>query len=180
MNRLEAWLLHLSTIVLTITGMVYAYMHYLMKPADPFSVINSPLEPYMLDVHIVAAPVLVVAIGIILHSHILFKIEGGSRSARKSGLILIPLFLLMAASGYLLQITAGSINRFFFWLHLGSGSLWALVYLAHHLASLSVRRTMAAARAANFARNGKAVKNSYNTTDIVRNPPADIPITPKQ
>jgi hypothetical protein len=146
MNRLEAWLLHLSTIVLTVTGAVYACMHYLMKSSDPFSVINHPLEPYMLDIHIIAAPVLVVAIGIILHSHILFKIENGSRAARKSGLILIPLFLIMAISGYVLQITSGSINRVFFWIHLGSGSLWALVYAAHHLASLAVRRMMAANR----------------------------------
>jgi hypothetical protein len=146
MNRLETWLLHLSTIVLTVTGGVYACMHYLMKSSDPFSVINHPLEPYMLDIHIIAAPVLVVAIGIILHSHILFKIENGSRAARKSGLILIPLFLIMAISGYVLQITSGSINRFFFWIHLGSGSLWALVYAAHHLASLAVRRMMAANR----------------------------------
>ncbi|MCI0444902.1 hypothetical protein L0244_20745 [bacterium] len=179
MNRLEAWLLHLSTIVLTVTGAVYACMHYLMKPVDPFSVINHPLEPYMLDIHIIAAPVLVVAIGIILHSHILFKIEGGSRAARKSGIILIPLFLVMAASGYVLQITSGSINRIFFWLHLSSGSLWALVYAAHHLASISVRRTMAAARA-NLAQNGKPVHNSYSTTNIVRKNDSDISITPKQ
>jgi hypothetical protein len=179
MNRLEAWLLHLSTIALTVTGAVYACMHYLMKPADPFSVINHPLEPYMLDIHIIAAPVLVVAIGIILHSHILFKIENGSPAARKSGLILIPLFLIMAASGYLLQITSDSINRIFFWAHLVSGSLWALVYGAHHLASLSVRRTMAAARD-NVGRNGKPVKNSYSTTSIVRKQNSDISITPKQ
>ncbi len=179
MNRLEKWLLHLSTIVLTVTGAVYAWMHYLMKPADPFSVINHPLEPYMLDIHIIAAPVLVVAIGIILHSHILFKIENGSRAARKSGIILIPLFLVMAASGYVLQITSGSINRIFFWIHLGSGSLWALVYAAHHLASLSVRRTMAAARA-NLARNGKPAKTSFSTIDIVRKKNSEIPTSPKQ
>ena len=164
MNRLEAWLLHLSTIVLTVTGAVYAYTHYLMKSADPFSVINSPLEPYMLDIHIIAAPVLVVAIGIILHSHILFKIENGSRAARKSGLILIPLFLIMAASGYILQITSGVINRIFFWAHLVSGSLWALIYAAHHLASLAVRRTFAANKAA------KNADKSFSTMNIVRKP----------
>jgi hypothetical protein len=150
-----------------------------MKPADPFSVINSPIEPYMLDLHIIAAPVLVVAIGIILHSHILFKIDGGSRAARKSGITLIPLFLTMAVSGYLLQITSGTINRIFFWAHLGSGSLWAIVYLAHHLASLSVRRTMAAARA-NMGRSSKAVNNPYNTTSIVREKHIDISTPPKQ
>lgn len=164
MNRLEAWLLHLSTIVLTITGAVYAYVHYLMKPADPFSVINSPIEPYLLDIHIIAAPVLVVAIGIILHSHILFKIEGGSRPARKSGITLIPLFLIMAVSGYLLQITSGVMNRIFFWCHLVSGSLWALVYAAHHLASLAVRRMMAANKSA------KSTDKSYRTMNIVRKP----------
>lgn len=178
MNRIEAWLLHLSTIVLTVTGAVYAYMHYLMKPIDPFSVINHPLEPYMLNIHIIAAPMLVVAIGIILHSHILFKIGNGSRTARKTGLILIPLFLVMAASGYLLQITSSSINRIFFWSHLGSGSLWALVYGAHHLASLSVRRTMAAART-NLTRNGNPVKN-YDTTNVVRNTGTGISTIPKQ
>jgi hypothetical protein len=164
MNRLEAWLLHLSTIVLTITGAVYAYMHYLMKSADPFSVINSPIEPYLLDIHIIAAPMLVVAIGIILHSHILFKIEGGSRAARKSGLILIPLFLIMAVSGYVLQITSGAMNRIFFWCHLVSGSLWALVYAAHHLASLAVRRVMAANRSAKIA------DKSFSTMNVVRKP----------
>ena len=164
MNRLEAWLLHLSTIVLTVTGAVYACMHYLMKSNDPFSVINHPAEPYMLDIHIIAAPVLVVAIGIILHSHILFKIEGGSRAARKSGLILIPLFLIMAASGYILQITSGVINRIFFWAHLVSGSLWALIYAAHHLASLAVRRTFAANKAA------KNADKSFSTMNVVRKP----------
>jgi hypothetical protein len=179
MNRLEAWLLHLSTIVLTVTGAVYAYMHYLMKPIDPFSVINHPLEPYLLNIHIIAAPLLVVAIGIILHSHILFKLENGSPAARRSGVILIPLFVIMAASGYLLQITSGSLNRVFFWTHLGSGGLWALVYGAHHLASLSVRRTMAATRA-NLARNGNPANKSYSTTNIVRSPDSDISVRPKQ
>jgi hypothetical protein len=164
MNRLEAWLLHSSTIVLTVTGAVYAYMHYLMKSADPFSVINSPLEPYLLDIHIIAAPVLVIAIGIILHSHILFKIEGGSRAARKSGLILIPLFLIMAASGYILQITSGVMNRIFFWAHLISGSLWALIYASHHLASLAVRRAFAANRSA------KNADKPFSTMNIVRKP----------
>lgn len=142
MNRLEAWLLHVSTIVLTLTGGVYAYMHYVMKPLDPFSVVNHPLEPYMRNIHIIAAPFLVVAIGMILHSHILFKLENGARPARRSGIFLIPLFAIMTVSGYLLQITSLLLHTILFWIHLGSGSLWALGYLAHHLSSLNVRRQM--------------------------------------
>lgn len=177
MNRLEVWLLHLSTIVLTLTGGAYAVMHYLMKPVDPFSVINHPLEPHMLNIHILAAPVLVVVIGIILHSHILFKIENGSRSARKSGLLLIPLFVIMAASGYLLQISSGQSHKLLFWIHLGSGSLWALAYAAHHLASLKVRRTMGLGASAQ-TKNGHR-PNSYSTISIVRSDSQQPHITSK-
>jgi hypothetical protein len=167
MKRLEVWLLHLSTILLTVTGLVYAAMHYWMKPSDPFSVVNHPLEPFMRNIHIVAAPLLVVAIGIILHSHILFKLENGSRSARKSGLILIPLFVTMTASGYLLQITSGVSNRIFFWLHLGSGSIWAITYLTHHLASLKLRRMMAETTASIRA-NGNGNGRQRSTRNVVR------------
>jgi hypothetical protein len=168
MSRLEAWLIHVSTIVLTVTGGVYAYMHYVMKPIDPFSVVNHPLEPSMRNLHIIAAPFLVVAIGMILHSHILFKLENGSRSARKSGIFLIPLFTIMTASGYLLQITSMLLHRVLFWIHLVSGSLWAIGYVAHHLSSLKVRRQMLqSANSRKLGGNGNGL-DLRNTISVVR------------
>ncbi len=140
MNRFESWLLHLSTLVLTITGLVYAWMRYLMKPQDPFSVVNHPLEPHFLSTHILVAPLLLVGFGIILHGHILFKIAAGARPARKSGLILIPLFALMAISGYLLQVIISDFRKVFMWIHLGTGTLWSLFYLCHQIASYAQRR----------------------------------------
>src|SRR5262245_28199849 len=104
MNRLTAWLLHIATALLVITGLVYAGMHYLMKPADPFAVVNHPQEPYMLQTHIIAAPLLVFLFGVIFHSHIWFKKENGARSGRRSGLFLLALFGIMGMSGYLLQV----------------------------------------------------------------------------
>jgi hypothetical protein len=139
MNRLQAWLLHISTIVLTITGVVYAYMHYMMKPSDPFSVVNHPAEPYLIDIHILAAPLLVLMVGVILHSHILFKLQGGARIARKSGIFLIPLFAVMVISGYLLQVVNGNPRKIFVTVHLISGFLWFVSYAGHHIASYKVR-----------------------------------------
>ena len=89
MNRLEAWLMHASTLVLTITGIAYAWMRYILKPVDPFSVVNHPLEPHMLSSHILIAPLLLLGFGVILHGHILYKIAAGSATARKSGFLLI-------------------------------------------------------------------------------------------
>ena len=43
MTKLQAWLLHLSVIVLTVTGVVFAWMKYWMKTDDPFSLVEQAL-----------------------------------------------------------------------------------------------------------------------------------------
>lgn len=140
MNRLESWMMHISTILLTVTGLLYAWMRYLMEPVDPFSVVNHPWEPYMLHIHILAAPVLVLGFGIIFHGHILFKKAAGSRTAKRSGLILIPTFTIMVLSGYLLQVVTSDFRKALVGIHLVSGGFWALFYIGHQLASLAQRR----------------------------------------
>jgi hypothetical protein len=142
MSRLDAWLLHTSTILLSITGLAYAAMHYLMKPTDPFSVVISPLEPYMMEFHILVAPLLILAAGMILHSHILWKLSTGSQIARRTGILLIPFFVVMASSGYLLQVITSSWRSILVIVHLGSGTLWFLLYAGHQIASLRFRRSM--------------------------------------
>lgn len=149
MNRLEAWLLHVSTVALTLTGLAYAWMRYMMKSQDPFSVVNHPLEPQMLSLHILAAPVLLVGLGLILHGHVLFKIASGSRTARKSGLVLIPTFVVMVLSGYLLQVITSEFRKTLVAVHLGSGAIWFLFYLGHQIASFSQRR---------LRMNGKSIR----------------------
>jgi FAD:protein FMN transferase len=139
-NRLESWLLHLSTAVLAFTGILYAWMHYLMKSDDPFSVVNHPWEPHLLSIHILAAPLLLLAFGIILHSHIVFKIVSGSRIGRKSGWILIPAFAVMIISGYLLQVINSDFRKVLVVVHLVSGVIWGIVYVGHQIASYKMRQ----------------------------------------
>jgi thiamine biosynthesis lipoprotein len=145
-NRLESWLLHISTFLLAATGLIYPWMHYWMKPADPFSVVNHPLEPTMLKTHILVSPFLVLGFGLILHSHILFKISTGARISRRTGLILIPSFALMVISGYLLQIIISDFRRVLVWIHLISGLIWALMYLGHQATSYWMRQKQNANR----------------------------------
>lgn len=163
MSRLEARLLHITTVLLTLTGVVYACLHYLLKPVDPFSVVNHPLEPHMMSLHILIAPVLILLIGVILHSHILFKLGTGARAGRRSGIYLIPIFLVMVLSGYLLQVFTGAAHKLLFWMHLSSGLAWASLYLIHQIISLKVRRAMTAQ---NFQINGVRVSGEKTITGL--------------
>lgn len=142
MNRLETILHHAATLFLTITGLAYAVMHYFIKPADPFSVVGSPWEPIALKAHILAAPALVLFVGLIAHSHILLKLQGGALSGKKTGILLILLFLVMTVSGYALQ-TVTDARKAVMVVHLGSGSLWFLTYLSHQIIAFGVKRRMA-------------------------------------
>jgi hypothetical protein len=142
LNRFEGWMLHISTFLLAVTGLVYAYMRYILKPSDPFAVINHPLQPHMLNWHIIAAPILVLAVGMITHAHIVWKIQIQTRIARRSGIFLIPLFVIMTFSGYLLQVISSDLRRVVMIVHLATGGLWFILYVAHHIASLAYRRSM--------------------------------------
>lgn len=142
MSRVETILLHLSTVALTLTGLVYAAMRYLVKPADEFSVVGNPWEPVMLKAHILVAPALILFVGMIAHSHILLKLQSGAQSGRRTGILLITLFLVMTFSGYALQ-TVTDARKVILGIHLASGSLWFLIYLAHQVSAIRVKRRMA-------------------------------------
>ena len=53
-NRLPAWISHAATLLVGGTGLVYAWMRYLVHPADPFAVVNHPLQPLAQHLHILA------------------------------------------------------------------------------------------------------------------------------
>lgn len=142
MNRLETALLHLTTLVLTITGLVYVYMHYFMKPTDVFSVVGHPWEPAVLKTHILVAPALILVVGLIAHSHILFKLSVNTQVGKRSGLFLIPLFLIMVSSGYVLQIVTEG-RKMLMIVHLISGILWFLSYVSHQVSAYVIKRAMA-------------------------------------
>jgi hypothetical protein len=131
MNPWQRRLLWASTAVLTLTGLGYAAMRYLMRADDPFSAYNHPLQPWALDLHVLAAPALVLAIGWFWGSHVLPMLRKKAAS-RPSGLALIGIALVMTLSGYLLQVSAAAALRTIAaWLH-GISGLAFFVLLAGH------------------------------------------------
>jgi hypothetical protein len=132
MTRLEVWFLHVSTILTAVSGIVFAWMKYFMTTDDPFAVANHPWQPFFLDSHVVAAPFLLFAIGIIYKTHIWRKFRYGNGARRTSGVAMMILTIPMVLSGYLLQASAGELMRkVMLVIHLVSSGVFVAGYAAH-------------------------------------------------
>lgn len=126
------WLLAGSSVATGITGIVYAWMKYLMEPSQPWAVINHPLQPWMLKAHILVAPVLVFAFGLIAVEHAWKHFRCLVPAGRRSGILAGALFAPMVVSGYLIQVvTHAGWLRAMVWAHLISGSIYLVAFLLH-------------------------------------------------
>lgn len=139
MSRWQAWFSHLLTVLVSLSGIVYFSMKYGLETDDPFAVVNHPLEPFMLDIHVFTAPVLVFVLGLIFEPHIMKKIKSPAPSNRLSGWITLATFAIMALSGYLLQVTATPFLAWVAWiLHLASSFVFVSSYVVHQIVSFRI------------------------------------------
>lgn len=140
MSAFQKWLVLSSAVLTTVTGVVYWWMQHMLDPVDPWAVINHPLQPLVLKLHIVAAPVLVFGLGTIALDHVWKHLRTSIRLGRRSGVTAMAVVLPMVASGYLIQaVTDTTLLRAMVWIHLGTGGVFA-VGLALHQAVISRRR----------------------------------------
>jgi hypothetical protein len=133
-TRLQAWLLHLSVIALTVTGAVFAWMRYAMKTDDPFAVANHPWQPHILHLHVLAAPIAVFALGLVFAGHVWAKYESGTKARRRSGIGALWMIAPMVLSGYLMQVvTNESAILAMKVTHWVSSGIFVLAYLVHQV-----------------------------------------------
>lgn len=131
MRRYEAWSVHLSTLLVAGTGVVYAWMRYLLPP-DPFGVVRHPAQPTVQHLHLLVAPLLVFATGLIWKAHVWEHYRRGVRSRRRSGLALLLSLVPMVVSGYLIQTTVSEGWRSAWVIvHLATSGLFVLGYVGH-------------------------------------------------
>ena len=127
-------MVHLSVLAAGLTGVVYGVMRYLLEPADEFALVNHPAEASWKAAHIVLAPLLLFACGLVWRGHVWPRVAARMPERRITGLALFLLLLPMTASGYLLQVSeADSWRELWIWTHAGTGTLWVLAYIAHRL-----------------------------------------------
>lgn len=150
MTRFEAWTVHLSSLLVGGTGLVYAWMRYFAEPVDPYAVVNHPWQPTLQHLHILVAPLMVFAVGFIWREHVWKHWGQKVRGRRRTGLSLMLTVVPMVVSGYLIQ-TAVSDTWRGVWVavHLVTSGLWGLAYAGHLVMPwLAKRRKRRSARAA--------------------------------
>jgi len=137
----ERILFNLSTLAVSVTGILYFWMKYLLETDDPFSLVNHPWQIRMMDLHILSSPVLLLVVGIIFESHIASNLRNGKYFGnRRSGVAVLLTFPVMVFSGYLLQVFSDPwLLRISLYLHLGTGGLFAMSYLVHQVISVRIR-----------------------------------------
>lgn len=134
MNRTERWLLDISNLLVGGTGIAYAVMRYLMESPDEWSVVNHPWQPHLQHLHVVAAPLLVFACGLIWSRHVLPKLSASDPRGRTTGLALVVQLIPMVLSGYLIQVSVSEGWRTtWVWVHVVTSIVWILMTFAHRL-----------------------------------------------
>jgi hypothetical protein len=134
MTRFEKILLWGSTLLVGASGVVYGAMKYFMTTDDPYAVINHPLQPLFLKIHVVSSPLLVFAVGVVFTQHIWKQYRSGVQRSRRSGVWLLMALGPMILSGYLIQAVTG--QRVLYWLvavHLATSIIYLLGFGAHQV-----------------------------------------------
>jgi len=132
MSRTQLLSLHISIALTALTGIVFAWMKYLMKSSDPFAVVNHPLQPHMLSAHVLLAPAMTFVLGWTFANHMWPRIILGDPRRRLTGLSSTILIAPMVVSGYLLQVsTSDAIRNAMAIAHGVSSVVFVIGYVAH-------------------------------------------------
>ena len=107
MTRFEKWSVWVTSALTALSGIGYFWCKYLLKGDDPFAVVNSPLEPWFLKIHVLVSPLLVFAVGAITLKHVWRHFRTGIRGGRRSGILTALVAGPMIATGYLIQVITG-------------------------------------------------------------------------
>ena len=93
-----------------------------------------PLQAWVLKAHIISAPVLVFAVGLVATDHIWRHFRNNVRLGRRSGVSMMWVVAPMVLTGYLIQavIHPGWLV-FLAWLHLACGVVYVLALLLHQV-----------------------------------------------
>jgi hypothetical protein len=133
MTRFEAWLVHTANLLVGGTGLLYAWFRYFAAPVDEFSAVH-PFQGAAQHAHVLAAPLLVFALGLIWRQHVASGLRA-CPARRRSGLTLAALAVPMVASGYLLQVAVEpGWRQAWIAVHVAASTIWIAGTLAHQLA----------------------------------------------
>jgi hypothetical protein len=128
-TRFHRWFLYGTAAVAASSGAAYFWMKRFLQPVDEWAVINHPLEPWALKLHVLSAPLMLFAVGLITTNHIWRNLTSSLPTGRQSGLAATLTFVPLVFTGYLIQVvTSPTAADVLGWSHLVLGAVcaWAL------------------------------------------------------
>ncbi len=132
MTRAEKWFIWLSAALTGGTGLGLLWTKYFVQPSDPWAVVNHPLQPWFLKAHILVAPLLVFALGMISVRHVWRHLANGQRRVRGSGVLIAVTAPAMIVTGYLIQtVTHTGWLTALAMAHIGFSTLFLIALPAH-------------------------------------------------
>ncbi len=133
MTLLERWSLHVASLLVGLTGLLYGWLRYFGQRAGEFGLEPHPLQALLQHLHVLTAPVLVFTLGLVVKVHVLPLWRRGRASGRPSGVVLALIMGPMVMAGYLVQVATDPTWRgACAWVH-GLASLLFLLGYAVHL-----------------------------------------------
>ena len=103
MTAFEKAILWGSTALVSVSGIVFLILKYFVVSDDPFAVVNHPWQPFFLKMHVLSAPLLVFAVGVVFLRHIWRQFRSRLPAGRRTGILVFVVLVPMVASGYLIQ-----------------------------------------------------------------------------
>jgi hypothetical protein len=132
MKRWEAWWNHAALAAVALTGILYGIARYFLHNPDPHSALGHPWQPFLLKAHILVAPFAVFGVGLLLRRHALARRRSGEINGRRTGHVMLWLFLPLVLTGYLIQVIVDrDPARLMGWGHAALGLFFVLGYALH-------------------------------------------------
>ena len=132
MKRLERWSLRIGFGLGALTGLVYGVLRYFGSVKGEFGPEQNPWQPFWQHSHVLAAPVLLFALGVAVRGHVQGMLNRGVRRGRRIGLILLVISVPLVLGGYAVQVvTAAGARNALGWSHAALGALFVALYAFH-------------------------------------------------
>lgn len=131
MNPLERWSLHLAALATTGSGLMDGLLRWFGERVGEFGPEPHPWLGMAQHLHVLAAPLLLFALGMTVRGHLQARLKKGPEG-RRTGLSAALLIAPMVMTGYGVQVvTVPAWRSGLSWAHGISAGVFLLAYLGH-------------------------------------------------
>lgn len=132
MNALERWSLHIAALLTAGTGLIHGWLRYFGQRTGEFGLEAHPLLGLLQHLHILSAPFLMLALGMVLKGHVEPLVRSGRLNRLGTGLFLLVGLAPMILGGYAVQVVVDPTwRKLWAWVHGISSLLFLGAYLLH-------------------------------------------------